>query len=62
MAPDKPQVAAFLDALAKTPGFTDPVLSNLSSQAGQYQFSCSVTFTSSLYSGRFIPTTSAGGK
>ena len=61
-APDKTQVAAFLDALAKTPGLTNPVLSNLSSQSTQYQFSASVTFTSSLFSGRFTPSTSNGGK
>jgi hypothetical protein len=59
-APDKPQVAAFLVALAKIPGLTNPVLSNLNSQSGSYQFSMSVTFTSSLFAGRFTTKTNGG--
>jgi Tfp pilus assembly protein PilN len=60
LSPDKPQVAAFLDALAKVPGLSDPFLTNLTSQTGGYQFSLNVTFTSALYTGRFTPTTNGG--
>jgi Tfp pilus assembly protein PilN len=61
-SPDKPQIAAFLDALGKVPGLTNPFLSNVNGETNQYQFSITVTFTSALYSGRYTPAKTTGGK
>lgn len=61
-SPDKTKAAAFLDALAKVPGLSTPTLGGLTSQSGAYQFTTTVTFTSSLFKGRFTPATTTGGK
>lgn len=62
LTPDKPQIAAYLQQLAAIPGLSNPFLTTLSAQGGQYQFSLTVSFTSSLFSGRFTPATTNGGK
>jgi Tfp pilus assembly protein PilN len=61
-SPDKPQIAAFLDALGKVPGLSSPFLSNVNGASNAYQFSITVTFTSALYSGRYTPAKTTGGK
>jgi cytoskeletal protein RodZ len=62
VTPDKPQLAAYLQQLAAVPGLSNPFLTTLSAQGGQYQFSLTVSFTSSLFSGRYTPATTNGGK
>jgi hypothetical protein len=62
VTPDKPQIAAYLQQLAAIPGLSNPFLTTLSAQGGQYQFSLTVSFTSSLFSGRYTPATTNGGK
>jgi hypothetical protein len=62
VTPDKPQIAAYLQQLAAIPGLSNPFLTTLSAQGGAFQFSLTVSFTSSLFSGRFTPATTNGGK
>jgi cytoskeletal protein RodZ len=61
-AADKSQIATFLDALGKIPGLTNPFLTNVNGATNQNQFSITVTFTSALYSGRYTPAKTTGGK
>jgi Tfp pilus assembly protein PilN len=61
-ATDKSQIATFLDALGKVPGLTNPFLTNVNGETSQNQFSMTVTFTSALYSGRYTPAKTTGGK
>jgi Tfp pilus assembly protein PilN len=62
LTPDKPQIAAYLQQLAAIPGLSNPFLTTLSAQSGKYQFSLTVSFTTALFSGRYTPATTTGGK
>ena len=54
-SPDKPSVAAFLDALAKVPGLVNPYLTSVTTLGTANQFTVQVGFTSALYQGRYTP-------
>lgn len=61
-APDKPQVALFIDKLADLDGFADPYLTNLSLNEGKYDYAISVKVTSDALCGRFTkPCPATGG-
>ncbi|WP_133872961.1 hypothetical protein [Paractinoplanes brasiliensis] len=61
-APDKPQIALFIDKLADLDGFADPYLTNLSLNDGKYDYAISVKVTSAALCGRFTkPCPATGG-
>jgi Tfp pilus assembly protein PilN len=63
-APDKTNVAAFLELLAKVPGFSAPYLPSLTALGPLQHYSINVSYTSSLFKGRYTTSTTApaGGK
>jgi hypothetical protein len=52
-AANKPSIALFLDALAKTTGFTDPYLTGAVAENGGYHFTVQVEVTTAYFKGRF---------
>jgi Tfp pilus assembly protein PilN len=59
-AGSKPQIAAYVDALAKTRNLADPYLSNVTETAGELQFTLRVSITESALGGRFGPAGKGG--
>jgi Tfp pilus assembly protein PilN len=59
-AGSKPQIAAYVDALAKTRNLADPYLSNVTEDAGELQFTLRVSITESALGGRFAPAKKGG--
>ncbi|HEU5110612.1 MAG TPA: PilN domain-containing protein [Micromonosporaceae bacterium] len=54
-ADTKPQIAAYVDALARTPNLADPYLSNVTEDNQELQFTLRVSITESALGGRFTP-------
>jgi Tfp pilus assembly protein PilN len=59
-APSKPQVAAYVDALAKVPNLADPYLTAVTSDESTLQFTLRVGITDTALGGRYTPKTTGG--
>jgi Tfp pilus assembly protein PilN len=56
----KPQIAAYVDALAKTRNLADPYLSSVTEDERELQFTLRVSITESALGGRFTPAGKGG--
>jgi Tfp pilus assembly protein PilN len=59
-AGSKPQIAAYVDALAKTRNLADPYLSSVTEDDRELQFTLRVSVTESALGGRFTPARKGG--
>jgi Tfp pilus assembly protein PilN len=59
-APSKPLVAAYVDALAKTPHLADPYLTAVTSDENALLFTLRVGITDTALGGRYTPKTTGG--
>jgi Tfp pilus assembly protein PilN len=59
-APSKPQVAAFVDALAKVPHLADPYLTAVIAEEAEMRFTLRVAIIDTAFEGRYTPKTTGG--